>query len=274
MARAIESLFPIDVEDYEIIVWDNNSTIENKLELEKHVEQSAEKIRYYYSEENLGVGGGRNRAFELAKGEYVFSLDDDAVLRDNKFKGIIDYLDENKDVSAVIPEIYEPETDQFYDCPYKCNDTEQTAEVFTFVGGAHIIRKNAIKTQTLYPLGCRFGSEELYASLLMWDNGFRIVKDKKWLVHHLPTAINRVLGKRRSKLFIVTIYAIRKLTYPRLFSFSNYILFRLHLLKNKIKYDKECKDIIKTTYNKNDVYRIKYKTLRKLKKKFGLKPLI
>ncbi len=272
LLRAINSLFPIDIENYEIIVWDNNSTPENSAIVKEGLSK-IENASYYYSQENLGVGGGRNKAFELSRGEYVFALDDDAVLITKGFKKIIEYLEQNSRVSAITPNIYEPSTGVNYECKYKNKQENDIVQTFTFVGGAHIIRASAVKTKTLYPAGCRFGSEELYASLQMWDNGYTIVKMDEWQVHHLP-ASGRRLGKQRDKLINVTIHAMKKLTYPLIFTPINYILFRLHLLKNKIKYDGECKMVLKSTYDKKDVKRVKFKTLRLLRKKFGLKPLI
>lgn len=80
---------------YEIILIDNNSKDGSK----EHFE-SDQRIRYIYSFENLGFGRANNLGMILAKGEYVFLLNNDTLLLNNAVKQLYDYAKSCEGVSA------------------------------------------------------------------------------------------------------------------------------------------------------------------------------
>ncbi len=75
---AIESCLMQKYDDFEIIVWDNASTDRSGEVLRERFAQCP-KVRIHVADSNYGVAGGRNRAFAMAAGEILLSLDSDAV---------------------------------------------------------------------------------------------------------------------------------------------------------------------------------------------------
>ncbi len=66
----------------EIIVLDNGSKEKPLLQLLQHASASFSKLEVIYSPENLGIAKGRKKLFDLAKGEYIISLDSDVTILD------------------------------------------------------------------------------------------------------------------------------------------------------------------------------------------------
>ena len=81
LKEALEScLFCNLPAETEFVIVDNASS-DNTEQLVKATLGNS-NFKYYYDKlsENLGVGGGRNYAFDKARGKYVYMLDDDAVI--------------------------------------------------------------------------------------------------------------------------------------------------------------------------------------------------
>lgn len=273
LKRAIDSCMPLNSNEIEMIVWDNNSALENRIVNEKICNDQEFPIQYYYSEYNLGAGGGKNSAWKKSNAKYVFIMDDDAIIKsDNFFGKIYSYMEGNLNVGAAYVNIFEPSTEHTYRCDIRKNDNSYI-KTLAFVGGGHIIRKDTFPQIDLYPPGFSFGSEELYASLLVWDAGFEIHEINNLQVLHLPTAQNRFLGKEREMRILVTSFMIKKNLYPSILVPLSYIMFVFRVIKNKFNLD-ECRKIMKLENSINKQKKISYKTLIKLMRLFGVKHLL
>lgn len=273
LKRALQSCRVYD-KNVEIIVWDNNSSIENRVEIEKYCLESEGRIKYFYSETNLGVAGGRNAVWKKCKGQYVFFLDDDAVIQSEKFfTRIISYMDKYKYVGAASVNLKEPSTNSDHNCKVRKEIKNGPTLIWCFVGGAHIIRKKAVPIENLYPEKLVFGAEEMYTSFLLWNSGYEIHEISELIVFHLPSSAHRIIGKERDKNFLINQYIVKKLVYPHFLFFMSYIMFRLRLKKNKISF-LECKNLLKERYNKKEKHNISFLCWLKLVKKFGLASLI
>ena len=74
--------------DYEIILVDNASCDDSKEFFEKD-----NRVRYIYSQENLGFGRANNLGAEIAQGKYLFLLNSDTLLENNAIKLFYDFLE-------------------------------------------------------------------------------------------------------------------------------------------------------------------------------------
>lgn len=274
LIRAIESCFPINVKEYEIIIWDNNSVEEEKDKILNYVNSKDKKIKYFYSEQNLGVAGGRNEAWKKSLGDFVFFLDDDAVIQSEKFfPKIIDYMNEHKNVGAVACNVFEPKTNNklIPKDQYKTNDG--VIQVLSYIGCAFMLRRSSIKTENLYPEKLLFGSEELYSSLIIWNDGFEVHLYNEGIIFHMPSVINRYSGNKRAMNFIINGYIVRLLTYP--FWLVPILKFTLLLrIKNHKLNNNECRLLIKERYDIKEIHRISNQTTLMLTKKYGIKKMI
>lgn len=69
LREALDSLLAQTVTDFEIVICDNASTDDTPSICREYAARDA-RIRYYRSEENIGLARNFNRAFHLARGEY------------------------------------------------------------------------------------------------------------------------------------------------------------------------------------------------------------
>lgn len=98
--------------DFEIILVDNASSDESK-----SVFTQDSRIRYIYSEENLGFGKANNLGVVHARGRNIFFLNSDTLLINNAVKIISDYLDRDSDCGICGGNLYDKEglpTHSFY----------------------------------------------------------------------------------------------------------------------------------------------------------------
>lgn len=70
LAEAIESVLAQTFADLELVICDNCSTDGTQAICEEYVARDP-RVRYHRSPENVGAAANFNRAFELARGEYV-----------------------------------------------------------------------------------------------------------------------------------------------------------------------------------------------------------
>jgi glycosyltransferase involved in cell wall biosynthesis len=69
VARALDSLLAQDLEDFEIVICDNDSQDSTSQICAEYTERDP-RIRYFRNPRNLGLAGNFNRTFELSQGKY------------------------------------------------------------------------------------------------------------------------------------------------------------------------------------------------------------
>ena len=81
LKKALSSVYKQDYTNYEIIVINDNNTLENIKFLKK---LNKNKIKIIYNKKNLGAGLSRNKGIKAASGEYIAFLDSDDTWKKNK----------------------------------------------------------------------------------------------------------------------------------------------------------------------------------------------
>lgn len=89
--RTLNSVFLQTYKNIEIILVDDQSNDNSACIIKKHQEMHSE-IVYYLQPENKGAGHARNKALELAKGQYVAFLDADDIWKPEKIEKQINLL--------------------------------------------------------------------------------------------------------------------------------------------------------------------------------------
>lgn len=281
LLRALDSCIDkITNIESEIIIIDNNSIDNTKEEVEAYFNNSDIKFEYIYSNRNLGVAGGRNKALSVAKGEYVFFLDDDAEVKGSNFFEIAcERMDANVEIVAAGVKIFEPESNRYLGnkiFSIANDNTYSGKRVISYNGGAHFLRKEFYR-QKLYPSNLAFGSEELYASLSAIKKNKVVAFFDELYVLHLPSKLNRVEGKSRDLNIILNTHIIRKLCYPRILIPILDVTFLLRIYKNRIFEFKKYKEILKLykeRYDKNDANRMSFKKFIFLANNIGITHLL
>lgn len=91
--RTLQSVFAQTYENIEIVLVDDQS-IDSSAEIIKHYQEFHPEIVYFLQPKNMGAGHARNKALELAKGQYVAFLDADDVWKPAKIEKQVKLLRE------------------------------------------------------------------------------------------------------------------------------------------------------------------------------------
>lgn len=108
LIRAIKSVYAQDSQDYEVIVVDDNGEgtefqLQNKIYLTEFL--SLSNFVYVTYPENQGACFARNEGAKIAKGEYLFFLDDDDYYLPNKISTQIEIMTSNPELDGCITAI-------------------------------------------------------------------------------------------------------------------------------------------------------------------------
>lgn len=93
--RTLQSVFDQTYKKIEIVLVDDQST-DRSAEIIKKYQESHPEIVYYLQPKNMGAGHARNKALELAKGQYVAFLDADDVWKPKKIEKQLKLLKKRK----------------------------------------------------------------------------------------------------------------------------------------------------------------------------------
>ena len=96
VAEAVESILAQTFGDFELIIIDDGSTDGSRAILERYAKQD-DRIRLI-SRPNTGIGGARNEALGMAKGELIAVMDSDDVALPERFEVQVAYLREHPEV--------------------------------------------------------------------------------------------------------------------------------------------------------------------------------
>jgi glycosyltransferase involved in cell wall biosynthesis len=92
LPRAIESVQRQTIDNYEHIIVDDASTDDTEAVVEPYGESDS-RVRYCKLKTNLGNAGARNKALELAEGEYISFLDSDDEYTPKRLERTVDTLE-------------------------------------------------------------------------------------------------------------------------------------------------------------------------------------
>ena len=105
IAHAIDAIIKSDLDDFEIIIIDNNS-FDNTASYLKERYSHLRQIKIVQNQENIGFGKAINQAASLAKGQYYLILNPDTIIQEETISTLKEYLDSNPEVGMVGPKIF------------------------------------------------------------------------------------------------------------------------------------------------------------------------
>lgn len=219
LCEAIQSCLKCNLpEGTEFVIIDNASSDNTEDTVHQLMNETNHKIIYKKLPENLGVGGGRNFALKYVTGNYIYVLDDDAVIDDvdkDFFLKAIAILEKNPNYATL--------TTQIYDTAWKDNRLKHTDlkvadniyECFMPCGGSHFFRRSDFVDPVYYPN--KYGYEEIAVAMQAYKNGRINVFCSDLRIIHKPK-INKWVVKDNKQHFIndfASQYAIKKVLYPK-----------------------------------------------------------
>ena len=114
LCDAIDSILEKTINlSYEIIVVDNNSSDNSENIIP---EKYGDKVTYLKLPENIGFGKANNEGIKIAKGEKLFLLNPDTILRNNAVKILSDYMNGHPDVGVCGGNLFDAESNPAYSC--------------------------------------------------------------------------------------------------------------------------------------------------------------
>lgn len=282
LVQALESCLACDLpENMQFVILDNASTDNTAQIIENFaVAHPAVNINYYHSDSNLGVGGGRSVAFDKSEGEYVYFLDDDAIIdpacRKAFFVNSLAYMDTHKKVASV--------TTQIYDEVFGYGRTENILEkntidgkplMYFYYGGSHFLRKSCFDSPLYMPL--RYGAEEYLPSIRAIDKGFYHVFDKSIQIIHKPKVNKWVDGSEKMRRVQIcgaaVVYATKKMLYPTVFKpllWAGYARRCRMYLREYPGAKQEANAMVRQIVKENKTKKIRISTVIRMYKDFGL----
>lgn len=267
-------------DDTEFVIVDNHSNDGTgeivKSYIEKHPSYD---FQYEYEEKNLGVGGGRARAFELTHGKYLYFLDDDAVISNECteifFMNSIAYLEKNKNVASITTKIIDTTFKGDRNDSLSSKKIDNKPLTFKYLGGSHFLRRTAFESPLYFSI--QYGSEEYAPSIIARDKGFYHVYFDDIFIIHQPKVNKWIIGSTNMEYVIccgtAVAHATKRILYPTIF---RPVLELAHHRRCKMylsQYDgaiKKCNDMVKDIMRDNKHKKIKVKTVIEMYKEFGL----
>lgn len=282
LAEALESCVRCNLpKNTEFVIVDNASTDNTHDIINAFEKQHSEYIfKTQYLSENLGVGGGRSRAFDLASGEYVYFLDDDAVIsekcRKTFFVDTVNYLNNNRNVASLTTRIYDELL--AYNREVECSNKTKVSGlpvVFKFLGGSHFLRHECFEKPLYFNI--KYGCEEYAPSIKVQDKGYCHVYDDHVYIVHKPK-VNKWIKGTSDQEYVESCgcavrYATKHILYPSVFApvlWLGYICrYRKHL-KQYPGAKKKTDALVKEILRNNSSKKISISSVIKCALEFGL----
>jgi GT2 family glycosyltransferase len=105
LIRLLTGLLESDYKNIEIIIVNDNST-DDTLEVLKERFSKYKSIKIITNSKNMYTAGSRNKGASLAKGQYIFFIDDDNVVTKQLVSTLVAVMDSDENIGEVGPIMY------------------------------------------------------------------------------------------------------------------------------------------------------------------------
>ena len=247
--RCVESVKKQSYDNIEIIVMDNGS--DNDLERLSSLDKRLVKL--IFNKKNLGFAGGHASALPYCKGEFIFILNNDALVEKNSIKNAVKRMSLDDKIAVVGGRSYhlsdEGASSGFYsyqridpstaDVHTYGGDDGRAEDTVTVSGSAALIRRSVIDTVGYFDERFFAYYEETDLFALYLRAGYRIVYDPAVRIQHKDGASTRTKKYMYYYLMLKNqyLFAFKNFDTPHLRGFIK-IHFR-HFLRSLWLYAKD-----------------------------------
>ncbi|MEM6698061.1 MAG: glycosyltransferase family A protein [Bacteroidota bacterium] len=163
--NTVRSVLQQSFQDFEVVVVDDGSTDDTAQKMEVLQEQYANKIRYFF-QENEERGKARNVGIKNALGTYIVFLDSDDLMRENHLETLYKHIQQQQNLTflATKYELRSLETGISLNIPLQ-NFPQGFYDYKTLLEGNHFACNFAVCKETLTHL---FEEDRAYASAEDW----------------------------------------------------------------------------------------------------------
>lgn len=175
LESCLDSIFKADNSGltYEIILVENNSG-----EDLSNLVKSNTNNRLLANQKNLGMGGGNNLGIEAARGEYIFVLNPDTVIKGGAISTLLNYLRSNPDVGIVGPKLLNTDNSLQYSC-FRFPKVYMPILRRTFLGKYFSAKKNSFQMAEFDHNSIK-EVDWLLGSALMFKKELILLDDRVW----------------------------------------------------------------------------------------------
>ncbi|QTH42334.1 glycosyltransferase [Cohnella sp. LGH] len=201
--------------NYEVIVVDNASTDETRLQL---ASISNERLKVYLSNENLGFAAGNNIGLEMATGDYLILLNNDTIVPENWIRKLIRPLEQDAKLGLVGPMSNSVGNDQMLDFfvgnPIQGADKRWLQDFYAFYDGRvrdtellgfYCVALSRAAYEQAGPLDIRYGIgmfEDDDYCLSVRAKGFRLgIVEDAFVYHHGSASFKKLENQVYRDLF-------------------------------------------------------------------------
>lgn len=218
---------------HEYVIVDNGSK-DDTSERINELKEKGLNIRYLLQKKNLGVAGGRCVGFEEAYGDVCYFIDDDATIisNGNVLDDAYEFIVNNNNIFAMGTDCYDTEREcQLVSQPEKNCCINSESRILNYVGCSHFVKKASIGSNSLYPSNLMYGSEELYAGLLIYHMGGCVFQYPYLKVLHEPSKKNREARVERRRHGYINTFVIKKYYLKGIFRGISFGFFLARIVK-------------------------------------------
>lgn len=207
------------LKDFEIIIVDNGSTLEDYEDLRNSIRKINLPIKLHRLEENQGICGGMNFAYGFAKGKYIIFMNNDMIVDDNLLKELVEPFSKYEGVGLTVPRINLYDGKKTQTCQFSggrlsfygtlidrdairfgsqiCN---KEREVYCATGACFMVSRNTLDNLgEVFPNLYHIYFEDIDLSWRIRSAGYRMMYSPKAVAYHkgsVTTEINNVASTR------------------------------------------------------------------------------
>ncbi len=187
--------------NYEIIIVDNAST-DGSVEMVRKLIKKKKLIKLIENKKNLGFAKANNQGIKMAKGEYIFLLNSDTVLKNNSLLKLVEFAKSRPQAGVVGPRLLnkdgskQPSTAPFFTLPkvflwlttgdrFLYSSPPKACQVDWVMGAAILVKKKAIKKAGLLDEKFFMYMEEVEWCYRMKKTGWQIWFTPEAEIFHL-----------------------------------------------------------------------------------------
>ena len=209
-------------EGTEFVIIDNASTDHTADAVKETMQNCGHPYYYEKLPENLGVGGGRNYAYDKATGDYTYVLDDDAVIdvegNPDFFTRAVAIMDEHPVIASLTTQIYDTAWERDRVTPDGEEFTKGLYKNIMFYGGSHFLRRTFFASAPY--LSNKYGYEEIPPSLRAMNAKMINAYVPSLRIIHKPAVNKWDWSEEKNHALLIKghaiPHAIKKMMYPRI----------------------------------------------------------
>jgi GT2 family glycosyltransferase len=192
LVRTIEYIKKSTYSHYEIVIVDNVSP-DGTFEYISALYKKDKTVHIYKNPKNNGIAGW-NQAFEKAKGELLFALDDDSHPEKYTLSKIVEaFSSDNKlDILACNVQVFSTKQSAF---KYLRKNQSKPIRQYDFIGSGFVMKKNVLETVGGFSESLFMYAHETDFAIRAVDAGFIIKLYPDIIVSHRISPINRTSGR-------------------------------------------------------------------------------